>query len=299
MRYGVIDLGSNTIRTVVYETEGKSFKKLISERSFTGILNYIENGRLRPDGIEAIRETVSRMAELCRLLVCAEIHAFATASLRGVQNAGAVCEALSDTGVSVRVLTGEEEAACDFAGLMASGLTPDGLGFDLGGGSCQIIRYAGREMTGSISLPVGSLAMYNRFVRGIIPTQKEQKAIRAFVREQFNSSDIKSGPDFDTVYAIGGTARAAGKLHRALTGQNRPIEGYPLTCEQMDELCELMTALDMHGLRLMERVAPERITTIVPGILVIRTICRILGAKQIQVVKNGVREGYLCRYLLK
>ena len=85
MRYGVIDLGSNTIRTVVYETEGKSFKKLISERSFTGILNYIENGRLRPDGIEAIRETVSRMAELCRLLVCAEIHAFATASLRGVQ----------------------------------------------------------------------------------------------------------------------------------------------------------------------------------------------------------------------
>lgn len=50
MRYGVIDLGSNTIRTVVYETEGKSFKKLISERSFTGILNYIENGRLRPDG---------------------------------------------------------------------------------------------------------------------------------------------------------------------------------------------------------------------------------------------------------
>ena len=77
MRYGVIDLGSNTIRTVVYETEGKSFKKLISERSFTGILNYIENGRLRPDGIEAIRETVSRMAELCRLLVCAEIHAFA------------------------------------------------------------------------------------------------------------------------------------------------------------------------------------------------------------------------------
>ena len=72
-----------------------------------------------------------------------------------------------------------------------------------------------------------------------------------------------------------------------------------MTCEQMDELCELMTALDMHGLRLMERVAPERITTIVPGILVIRTICRILGAKQIQVVKNGVREGYLCRYLLK
>ena len=67
----------------------------------------------------------------------------------------------------------------------------------------------------------------------------------------------------------------------------------------MDELCELMTARDMHGLRLMERVAPERITTIVPGILVIRTICRILGAKQIQVVKSGVREGYLCLYLLK
>ena len=59
MRYGVIDLGSNTIRTVVYETEGKSFKKLISERSFTGILNYIENGRLRPDGI-ATRGTERR-----------------------------------------------------------------------------------------------------------------------------------------------------------------------------------------------------------------------------------------------
>lgn len=299
MRYGVIDLGSNTIRAVVYETEGKSFKKLISERSFTGILNYIEDGALRPDGIGAIHESVARMCNLCRLLGCAEIHAFATASLRGVNNAAQVCDALSDTGVQVRILTGEEEAACDFAGLMAANPSPDGLGLDLGGGSCQVFCYAARTLTASASFPIGSLAMYKRFVRGVIPTRREQKLICSHVQGLIDAEEIRTGRAFDTIFAIGGTARAAGKLHRALTGQSRPIDGYPLTCSQMDDLCELMGSPDLHGLRLMERVAPERITTIVPGLLVLRTVCLALGATQIQVVKNGVREGYLCRYLLK
>ncbi|PWM26158.1 MAG: hypothetical protein DBX44_01005 [Oscillospiraceae bacterium] len=299
VRYGIIDLGSNTIRTVVYETEGRDFKKLFTERSFTGILNYIEEGILRPDGIEAIRQTVGRMAQLCQMLGCADIHAFATASLRGVKNAQEVCDSLAQTGTQLRLLSGEEEAACDFAGLMAADLPADGIGFDLGGGSCQIFRYASRELTSSVSLPIGSLALYNRFVRGILPTQKQRKEIRRFVRSELLAARIAEGKQFDRIFAIGGTARAAAKLHRALTGQSRPVEGYPLTVEQLEELCKLMTALDMHGLRLIERVAPERITTLVPGILAIRTICRVLDAEQIQVVKNGVREGYLCRYLLR
>ncbi len=298
MRYGLIDIGSNTIRGVVYEAEGTSFKELITKKEFTGILNYIEDGCLNDAGLLVLKETVARLFSFCRLLNCAETHAFATASLRNLQNGPAVLAKLAQEGLTVRLLSAKEEAACDFYGLLAAGCPDNGLGFDLGGGSCQIFTYEKIRLQQSVSLPMGSLAMYNSFVRGILPTQKERKAIAKFAQKQLAPYSFLSDCGYQTIFAIGGTIRATAKLHRAFLGQDIPINGYLLQVSQLEDLCALLKSLDMQGIRMMEKVAPERITTLLPGLTVIQAVCRYTGAQQIKVVKKGVREGYLCHYLL-
>ncbi len=299
MRYGIIDIGSNTIRTVIYEVEGKSIKQLVNEKDFTGIINYIVDGRLSGEGIAAVSAVLGRMHMLCELLHCAEVHAFATEALRKIQNTGEVLEALQKEGLKVRILSGAEEAECDFFGLMSTkSCGTEGVGLDLGGGSGQVFSYKQAELQEFVSMPIGSLVMYNRFVRGIIPTPSEVKEIKKYVLHQLEAYPKLAKLGYNKIYAIGGTARAAAKLHRAFVGGERSICGYQLSQENMEELFNLVTAMDMRGVKLMERVVPERITTLMPGLAVIQAICSYVGAGGIELVKNGVREGYLCRYIL-
>lgn len=296
-RYGVIDIGSNTIRTIVYEKNEKKLKQLLNDREFSSIISYKENGVLKQDGMERLYKTVRRMADLCRLLECREIFCFATASLRSIKNTDEVLALMKKTEVDVRILTGEEEAQYDFEGLMLAVPDKKGIGLDLGGGSCQIFEFDRRELSFAKSFPIGSLAMNNLFVRGIVPTEEESEGIRRFVSERLKEAPELLLCEMEKVFAMGGTARAAAKLHRAYYKKETSMNGYELSVEELEALYEFVHKLESEGLRMVERVIPERMGTIIPGMVVLITVCRYLGVKNIQIVKNGVREGYLWKNL--
>lgn len=293
VRYGVIDIGSNTIRTIVYEKNEKKLKQLLNDREFSGIISYEENGVLQQDGMERLYKTVKRMADLCRLLECREIFCFATASLRSIKNTEEVLALLKKAEVDVRILTGEEEAQYDFEGLMLAVPDKKGIGLDLGGGSCQIFEFKNRELAFAKSFPIGSLAMNNRFVKGVVPTGEEREEIRRFVSDRLKETPELLLCGMEKVFAMGGTARAAAKLHRAYYKKKSSMNGYELSVEELETLYEFVYKFESEGLRMVERVIPERMGTIIPGMTVLITVCRYLGVEKIQIVKNGVREGYL------
>lgn len=295
-RYGIIDVGSNTIRTVVYEVEGRNYKELINEKDFSGIISYVKDGTLSEDGREKLIQVLTDMSTLCRLLGCKQTHCFATASLRNVENIDTLLGKIQEqANLQVHLISGEQEAAYDYAGLRSAVETHDGIGLDLGGGSCQIFHYQNDAVIHAVSLPIGCLRTHNEFVKGIMPTAKETKAIRGYVLEQLKTVPELRKLGYDTLYGMGGTARAGAKLHKAFVGKDK---GGLLTLEQIDDLCNLVNDLELNGVRLIGQVLPERVTTILPGLLTLQTICKYVGAQQMQVVKAGVREGYLWENIL-
>lgn len=106
------------------------------------------------------------------------VYVFATASLRNIINTQEVLEEIRRIcGLEVRVLTGQEEAIFDYFGALRTLNGPDGLLVDIGGGSTELVLFHDRQVTSACSLPMGSLNMYTRFVRDIIPTADELRDI--------------------------------------------------------------------------------------------------------------------------
>ena len=110
MRYGMIDLGSNTVRFVAYEIHKKQYLQLVNEKEFLGIISFIEKGMLIQEGVDRLLEVLEKMAKLSELLRCKQLHCFATASLRNIGNAGEVLASIREkTGIEVELMSGEQE----------------------------------------------------------------------------------------------------------------------------------------------------------------------------------------------
>lgn len=296
-KLALIDVGSNTIRTVVYGRYGGRVRKLYSERDYTGLLAYVRDGRLNTEGITRLCETLAHMRRFCALCQCASVTAFSTASLRGVTNRAAVLSAVRRrTGLEIRPLSEEEEMACDCEGLRRSGVR-EGVAFDLGGGSCQVFRFGEEGLQEGASLPFGCLSLGTHFVReGLFPSREEAKTIRRFVRNALEDRlPGLSGIAPPTLYAMGGTARAAAKVLRALSGDDT---GAGVSCEALHRLLRDARRNEARTVDLLRRVIPGRMSTLLPGIAAMEAIARHVGRDTIDVSPVGVREGFLWTYLL-
>lgn len=304
-RHAVIDVGSNTIRTVIYEIDKASgeAKELVSEREFTGIIAYVKYGRLCEAGQLQLIEVLTRMKEFCEIASCRAVSCFSTASLRGAENLDEVVGRVREaTGIGIRPLSAEEETLYDLEGLRAANVAAEGTGLDLGGGSCQIFRYDGNGFRASTSLKIGCLTLSNLCVGGIFPTKSEAKKIREKVKRALEDLDDEKlrVSDGAFAYAMGGTARAAARVHAALAGTaaSKAKKNLRLTRDALADVVELSQDDPKECIRLLSRVAPARMHTLVTGVIVLRALCKRLGAEGIEVVPTGIREGYLRKEVL-
>ncbi len=300
-KLALIDVGSNTIRTVVYGRRGARVRKLYSERDYTGLIAYVSNGRLTEEGVSRLCATMAHMKRFCALCRCEGVTAFSTASLRGVTNRVEAVEAVRGlTGIDIIPLSAEEEMACDCAALRHAGLKA-GFAFDLGGGSCQVFRFDEAGLGEGASLPFGCLTLGEHFVRrGLFPDREEARAMRRYVRgtlDEYLPGFVGAEPA--VLHAMGGTARAVAKLLRA-TGQAQAEDGDCL-CVPREALRGLLREARKREGRLvaaLRRVIPGRMSTLLPGVLAMEAIARHLGCETIEVTPTGVREGFLWTRLL-
>lgn len=298
-KVSLIDIGSNTIRLVIYRLDGGGAREVFNHREFAGLIEYLQDGSLSDPGIDTLVNCLKEMRDLIDLVGSDRVDVFATASLRGISNLDTVRLLVKqETDFDIQVLTAVEETYYDQVGLKRSGLAQEGVGLDLGGGSCQIFTFCEAGICDSVSLPIGSLRMYQQFVRGVVPSKEEGKLIKSYVKDQLESHRELEDAGFSCVYAMGGSARAAAKLHRALTGGSQKIDAYELTAEDLKEMTDTIREMGIGGVRLLGHVLPERLYTLLPGMITLRAVTRFLGAGKIVVVKNSVREGYLWSKIL-
>lgn len=294
MKYALIDMGSNSIRLTVYDVNETNFKILFKEKIMAGLAGYVENGRITQDGIDCACQSLREFQNTLKLLQIKHLAVFATASLRNISNTRqAVKQIRCATGIAVEVLTGEAEAEYGFLGATCDIKIADGLFADIGGASSELAFFMGQKIQKAGSVPVGSLKLYRDCVKKILPGRESRRRIETSVQTAFDSDMLKGIPREDHMVCVGGTARAALRLCRKLFGM--PENCRTFNCGQLNALAKQLCRGDQNAADLILRYEPERIHTLVPGVMILLYLADQYGVKDITVSHYGVREGYLRR----
>ena len=296
MIHGVVDLGSNTVRLSIYQCEEGSARLLMNRKVTAGLADYVEGGTMTPQGIQTASQILMEYQDLMKNLGFDQPHVFATASLRNISNTeDAVAQLQRDTGLSVDVLSGAEEARLSYLGAVGPTGPNSGLLIDLGGGSTELVSYRNRAIQSACSLSVGSLSLFSKYVSKLHPTKEERRAIRRAVEEQLEQF-VPQHPPARHICGVGGTVRAACKVANAMF--DRPAGDRSLDRDELKEMLQRLKKPGRDELRLLLKTVPDRIHTIIPGLLALDTIAKAYGAQTITASACGVREGYLLARVL-
>lgn len=301
MRCGVIDVGSNTIRLSIYEYDEQNMNVLMHKKTMAGILNHISNRLLQPEGVAKLCRILSTYQTILDNLEITQRRCFATASLRGLDNQlDVLVKVKAETGLDIHIIPGDEEAKLDFIGATRNIPADQGLIVDIGGGSTELIRYRNQEIVDMVSLPFGSLSMYIRHVKRLLPKEKEREAIAQEVYEaldQLPGSFQNTEVDCRILCGIGGAIRAANALHRSLSDTSQAFR--MMTEADLDNMLLEFSKEKKEILLKILKVKPDRVHTVVPGMVILKCIIERFGCQTICISKYGVREGYVQEYVMK
>ena len=296
MKYGIIDIGSNTIRLVIYRIIDGKIEYLLNEKVFALAGSYKKKGHMSIDGVKAIIDALSTLGELAAHHQLSYLWCFATASLRDIDNTHSVLASIREgTGFDVEILSGEQEAELGVAGLEYAFDINDVISIDLGGGSCEISLIRNMQVQEKTSLPFGATSMTNRFVSQIFPKNKEIAAIKADVDRHIGKIGWLVGAGLDAAYAMGGSARAMCNIHKTVHKSSQEINGYRIFSDDILPLYSQLIDMKLDGVRLANQHCPGRIFSLIPGMIILKRILINAHIPLIRLSRFGVREGYLLR----
>jgi exopolyphosphatase/guanosine-5'-triphosphate,3'-diphosphate pyrophosphatase len=300
-RVAVADMGSNSWRLVVYGYEPATpWWNLVDEireavRVGAGLA---EDGAIRPERIDRAIHTAALFASFCRSSGIDTLEAVATSAIRDAANGPELLEAIRvRAGLEPRVISGREEARYDWLAIANSTTISDGFGLDIGGGSIQTLRLAGRRLAEAESLPLGSVRVSERFLPGEKVSPKQTKALRATVSEELEQLGWWEGGG--RLVGVGGTIRnlaAAAMKRREMPPLD--VQGFELERDALEELIELLAARPPAKRGDVPGIKPDRGDVILGGALVLAAALDSGGFDRIEVTEAGLREGVFFERLL-
>ena len=295
---GIVDIGSNTIRLSCYEIEGDTFRCVMHKKESAGLAGYVNSrGRMTEEGIQKAVETLNSFKSVISHIHFDSVYFFATAAIRNTENHAEIIDRIREqTGFDVDVISGREEALCDFVSVRETDGAPDGMVIDIGGGSTELVPYKSGTVQSTCSLNVGSLTAYRMFVRNIVPDPGEIKSIRSHVKELLEKAEAVRSTGIHAS-GVGGSIRGILKLYNREYGMNK--ENQVMDQEHLKKLLKKYMDDRNPVIERVIRIAPDRIHTLLPGLVILCTVMKYYGLEQIFVSDYGVREGYLIRHVLK
>lgn len=293
MRYAVVDTGSNTIRLGVYEYENGKLKQIHNEAIFANLAGFIENGALTEQGILRASDALMIQKEKAGMLG-ANPHFFATAAIRNAKNTDEIVENIkAQTGITLEVLSGEDEALFSFLGASEDFPKEKSVMADVGGGSSEIILFEEGVMTASKSLPWGSLKAYKTFVAGKLPTKDEIKAIQEEITKLLEETPAFLGETRKNICIVGGGVRAAKTLAQMFLNKTE------LSVSAIDCLLDIVAENPESVWRILEEKIPKRAQTIAPGLAIYSAVSHFFGGENVFVSDHGIKEGFVKMRLLQ
>ena len=291
----VIDVGSNSGRVMVYRQEvGGHLHVLAGSRASLRLVRDLdETGRIPAAALDRAFEALRDFRSIARGSGARRIVAAGTSALRDAANGKAfLLRVRRELGITMRTLSGLEEARYGFLGAVGGLPVDDGALFDLGGGSLQVGRFRGRRLLGAVSVPLGALRVSDAFLGSDPPAPREIRRLREHAREVLEGAGIRELSAGEELVGTGGTLRNLARIDQRASGYPiARLHGYELTRRRLHEI---VAGLSGERLRKRARVTglnADRRDSVVGGGLVIDTLMDALGADQVVVSGEGVREG--------
>jgi exopolyphosphatase/guanosine-5'-triphosphate,3'-diphosphate pyrophosphatase len=293
-RFGVVDLGSNSVRLVVYEGLGRNPHAIFNEKAVLGLGRGLHaTGRLNEEAAAQALTVLGRYHALARGMGADPVEVLATAAVRDATNGAAFLAGLAEAmpGATLTVLSGEEEARLSAEGLVLGVPKADGVLGDLGGGSLELVRLEQGRIAEAVSLPIGTIRLAER-------AEGDVARARAIAEAELKRVPWLGAVPLKDLFLVGGTFRALARMHIAQTGYPLAIvHHYAIRREEARDLAGLVMNAPRRTLERMPAAPTKRVSDLPFAAVVLRRLLRASGAARVVFSASGLREGWYARRL--
>lgn len=283
----VVDIGSNSVRMVLYRLEGRAVWTVLNEKVLAGLGRDLGvTGRLSPDGAAMALTALKRFAAVLEGVRPDLAIVAATAAVRDAADGQEFCDRVAaETGLLIRVLNGQEEARYAAQGVLAGAPDAEGVSADMGGASLELTRLGAGGVEAGVTLPLGPFTLAD--ARGF-----DAGRLREVISDRLKP--VADTFRTDTLQAVGGAWRSLAQVHMALNQYPlKIVHQYAMTAADTREIARLVARQSKASLDKLPGVSRKRAETLPYAALVLDGLIERLDLKQISFSAWGVREGLL------
>ena len=284
----IVDIGSNSVRLVVYDGPSRAPAIVFNEKVMAGLGSGLEKGgALTPASVRIALRGLARFCAITDAMNVSHVRTVATAAVRDARNGATFVAAANRLGIKIEVLSGEEEARAAGLGVISAIPEADGIVGDLGGGSLELVRVQGGVLRDRISLPLGVLRLPAIRAKG-------RGALDAHVRKMLARGGWKDVDKDLPFYLVGGSWRALARLHMHLTDYPLPVlHHYAMPPQAAVRLTRAVNRIDKKQLKTIEGLSSTRVPALGDAAALLATLARQLKSSVLVVSAFGLREGLL------
>lgn len=286
---GVVDIGSNSVRLVIYRIVGRDFTPVLNDRVAAGLGREVSRtGLLAPDGVATALAALRRFRRFLEARGVAIVDAVATAAVREASDGPAFRREAEAAlgGVPVRVLSGEDESLYAAYGVLAGDPDADGLVADFGGSSLEIAAVKGGKVGRRATFSLGAFALVQR-------ADGDLKAARILLDEELAKAKVKTTAS-STLYMVGGAWRNLAKVD--MTKRDYPLrflQGYQMSVDEATDIARLLAKQSPAAIARMPEVSRRRAESMPFAALALERLIKRFPVAQVEVSAYGLREGVL------
>ena len=289
----VIDVGSNSVRLVVYSGLIRTPIPLHSEKAICALGKGLEKtGQLNAEGVAMAFDTVARYVKIARSLGVERIDTLATAAVRDAEDGAAFAKALEKRcGIKVQILSGKQEARRSALGVLCGTPDAEGVVADLGGGSLELVHIGGGEMSEHTTLPLGLLRLSEA-------SDGDRAKAMSIIKKALDKHKWVSKTRDQSLYAVGGAWRTLARV--CIEQMNYPLhvlDNFTLPRSDAMSLFDVISRLSPKSLEQIKGISRSRLATLPLAASVLERLLEINRPLALVFSIYGMREGQLFKSL--
>lgn len=291
-RSAIIDIGSNSVRLVVYGGPPRAPFALFNEKLLAGLGRGLsKDGVLAQEAMDSALHSLARFRQLLDMMGVDDVQVVATAAAREARNAPEFLQSVAALGFAPRVLSGAEEAEASGYGVISSIPDADGIVGDLGGGSLELAYLEKGQVRNNLSLPLGTLRLASIRAEG-------PRALRRTLREHLQAAPWLAEGQSKPFFMVGGSWRALARLHMHKTRYPLSIlSSYEVPSQDAARLVRMTAGLDKTILRAVPTLSASRLAGLNDAAALLAGLVGLVRPSTLVTCAAGLREGLLFQRL--
>lgn len=299
-RIGLIDVGSNTIRLVIFEIDDFfNYTELQNIKTPARLVQYVQDGVMNETGIKVLGKTLASYAQIVKQYQISRLFPIATAAIRQSKNSDKILQYIKDyTNIELDILSEEQEAYYGNYAVRHTMKIRDGVSIDIGGGSAEITLFKDKKVVETTSFPFGAVSLQQKFFADKDHNDKKAiKKTRKYVREYLNQFEWLKNIQVPLI-GLGGSARNIADVYQRkhdypLAG----IHGYCMDKGWVTDTIDLFISLPLKELGSLDGLSQDRRDLIIPAGIVFTELLEVMDSDCFAISNRGLREGIIMEYL--